>query len=169
MSLLIVNTLPGDDPEALNAIDILSRDSEECKVINAYEMNIIPCIGCNNCWLKTPGICSLKDGYEEILKGYLKYDETVFISGTVLDFVDHRMKNIIDRVLPLATMYTTIVDGQFRHIPRYDKKFRFGLLYSGRADRKYLNEWFDRVMINFMGESLGAFPIEEAKEMSLCI
>lgn len=165
MSLLIVNTLPCDDPKALKAIDILTGFSEESKVINAYEMNIRPCIGCNNCWLKTPGICSLKDGYEELLKGYLKYDETVFISRTALDFVDHRMKNVIDRVLPLVTMYTTIVNGQFRHVPRYDKKFRFGLLYSGDADREYLNRWLDRVMINFMGESMGAFPIEEAKEV----
>lgn len=165
MSLLIVNTLPCDDTKAIKAIDILTGFSEESKVINAYEMNIRPCIGCNNCWLKTPGLCSVKDGYEEILKGYLKYDETVFISGTALDFVDHRMKNVIDRVLPLATMYTTIVNGQFRHVPRYDKKFRFGLLYSGNADREYMNRWLDRVMINFMGESLGALPIEEAREV----
>ncbi|MGN0637029.1 MAG: hypothetical protein ACI4J0_01550 [Huintestinicola sp.] len=169
MSLLIVNTLPCNDPQALEAIDILGRFSEDYKIINAYEMNIKPCIGCNNCWLKTPGICSLKDGYEELLKGYLKYDETVFISGTALDFADHRLKNVIDRILPAATMYTCVVDGQFRHVPRYNKKFRFGLLYSGKADREYLNEWLDRVMINFMGESLGAFPIEQAKEMSLCI
>ena len=96
MSLLIVNTLPGDDPEALNAIDILSRDSEECKVINAYEMNIIPCIGCNNCWLKTPGICSLKDGYEEILKGYLKYDKTVFMYNRYSNSFTYRYDHFFD-------------------------------------------------------------------------
>ena len=82
MSLLIVNTLPCDDPEAIKAIDILSRESEECKVINAYEMNIKPCIGCNNCWLKTPGICSLKDGYEELIKGYLRRDCIYLGNGT---------------------------------------------------------------------------------------
>ena len=52
----------------------------------------------------TPGVCSLRDGYEELLKAYLEYDATVFLAGTALNFVDHRMKNVIDRILPLATM-----------------------------------------------------------------
>ena len=57
----------------------------------------------------------------------------MFLSGTALNFVDYRMKNIVDRMLPLATMYIHIVDGQCRHVPRYDKKLRFGLLYAGAA------------------------------------
>lgn len=169
MSLLIVNTLSCGDPEALNTIGTLCRTSEDFKIINAYEMNLKPCIGCNSCWLKTPGICSVKDGYEELLKGYLKYDETVFISGTSLDFVDHRMKNVIDRLLPLGVMYLHFVNGQCRHIPRYDKEFRFGLLYSGKADEEYIKLWFDRVMLNFNGRNIGVFPISQAKELSLCI
>ena len=138
-------------------------------MIHTYEKNLRPCIGCNACWLVTPGICSVQDGYEELLKAYLNYDATVFLSGTALNFVDHRMKNVIDRILPLVTMYTHIVDGQFRHVPRYDKKFRFGLLYSGSTDRAYLNYWMDRVMLNFGGESLGAYPISDAKEVLSCI
>ncbi|MGN1026461.1 MAG: hypothetical protein ACI4P4_08645, partial [Faecousia sp.] len=83
--------------------------------------------------------------------------------------VDHRMKNVIDRILPLATMYIHIVDSQCRHVPRYDKKLRFGLLYSGPADRAYLNHWMDRVMLNLGGESLGTYPIDHAKEVLSCI
>ena len=111
----------------------------------------------------------MKDGYEELLKAYLAYDATVFLSGTALNFLDYRMKNVIDRTLPLVTMYTHVVDGQFRHVPRYDKKLRFGLLYSGSADKAYLNHWMERVMLNFGGESLGAYPISDAKEVFSCI
>ena len=117
----------------------------------------------------TPGVCAIKDGYEELLKAYLQYDAVVFLSGTALNFVDYRMKNVIDRTLPLATMYTHIVDGQFRHVPRYDKKFRFGLMYSGSADGGYLNRWMERVMLNFGGENMGAYPIDHAKEVLSCI
>ena len=66
-------------------------------------------------------------------------------------------------------MYIHIVDGQCRHVPRYDKKLRFGLLYSGSADRAYLNYRMDRVMLNFGGESLGAYSIPDAKEVLSCI
>ena len=162
--LLIVNTLPKDDPAALEAIEKLSRSVPECRVIHAYEMNIRPCAGCTACWLVTPGVCAISDGYDGIMKAYLECDTTVFLAGTALGFVDHRMKHMIDRLLPLATMYIHIVDGQCRHVPRYDKKFRFGLLYQGKADRPYLNEWMERVMLNFGGSSLGAFPISETEE-----
>lgn len=120
--LLIINTLPEDDPAVSSALEALGRGAEEVRVIHTYEKNLRPCIGCNACWLVTPGVCAVKNGYEELLKAYLAYDATVFLSGTALNFVDYRMKNVIDRTLPLVTMYTHVVDGQFRHVPRYDKK-----------------------------------------------
>lgn len=169
MRLLIVDLLPEGDETALAAIRTLREGAEECRVIHAYEKNLRPCVGCNACWLVTPGICSIRDGYEELLKAYLEYDAAVFLAGTALNFVDHRMKNTVDRLLPLATMYIHIVDGQCRHVPRYEKNLRFGLLYSGAADGAYLNRWMDRVMLNLGGESLGAYPITEAKEVLSCI
>ena len=164
--ILIVSVLPETDPTAQAAIQAIQQNAE---VIHACEKNFRPCVGCNACWLVTPGICAIKDGYEELLKAYLQYDTILFLSGTALNFVDHRMKTIIDRILPLATMYIHIADGQCRHVPRYDKKCRFGLLYAGPADRTYLNRWMERVMLNFDGKSLGAYPIENAEEVVSCI
>ena len=169
MSLLIVNLLPEDDPAALAAIETLGAAVPDHRIIHAYEKNLRPCVGCNACWLVTPGVCSIRDGYEELLKAYLEYDATVFLAGTALNFVDHRMKNIIDRLLPLATMYIHIVDGQCRHVPRYGKRLRFGLLYKGVADEAYLREWMDRVMLNLGGSSIGVFPITQAEEVHACI
>lgn len=169
MKLQIVNTLPESDPQAQTAIKTLQNMASECRAVSAYEKKISPCIGCNACWLKTPGICSVKDDYEEILKGYITYDATVFLAGTALHFVDHRMKNMIDRVLPLATMYIHIPDDQCRHVMRYDRRLQFGLLYAGEADRNYLNQWMDRVMLNLDGVNLGAFPIAQAEEVLSCI
>ena len=169
MRLLIVNTLPQDTPAALAAVRELEQAVPEVRVIHAYEMDLRPCVGCNACWLKTPGLCSIRDGYEELLQAYLEYDAVVFLAGTALNFVDHRMKNVIDRLLPLATMYTRIVDGQCRHVPRYDKRFRFGLLYDGAADGGYLNEWLGRVALNLSGSSLGAWPMDRAGEVLSCI
>lgn len=169
MKLLIVNTLPEQDETAQVAIKELCREVSDCKVIHAYEKKISPCVGCNFCWLRTPGVCAVKDDYEEILRAYIEYDATVFLAGTALNFVDHHMKNVIDRMLPLATMYIHIVDGQCRHVPRYPRKYRFGLLYRGEADQAYLEEWLERVALNFDGSSLGAFPIQQAKGVLSCI
>ena len=168
-NLLVVNVLHENDPKAQVAIQVLKQTSADVQVIHAYEQDFRPCVGCNACWLVTPGICAIKDGYEELLKAYLYYDTVLFLSGTALNFVDCRMKNLIDSLLPLVTMYIRMKDGQCRHVPRYDKKFRFGLLYEGAADRNYLNRWMERVMLNFDGESLGAYPIENAEEVLSCI
>ena len=166
MSLLIINTLSPE--KAQTAIDRLTARTADSRVIHTEQLNIHHCVGCNACWLKTPGRCAIKDDYEEILKAYLNYDEVIFLSGTALNFVDHRMKKLIDRLMPLVTMYTHVVDGQCRHVPRYKKKYRFGLLYDGKADQEYLNEWMGRVMLNFGGVSLGAFPIDKAEEVFSC-
>lgn len=169
MRLLIVNTLPEDDAAAHSAIRKLTAAVPEHRVIHTDKMKLSPCIGCNACWLITPGVCAVKDGYEEILKAYLAYDATVFLCGTALGFVNHQMKNVIDRVLPLFDMYTCFCDGQMRHVARYEKSFRFGLLYSGEADGEYLNRWLDRVCINMAGKSLGAYPIGKSLEVLACI
>jgi multimeric flavodoxin WrbA len=162
MSLLIVNTLPAKEETAQRAIRLLKPD----KVLETTAMRLLPCLGCNDCWLKTPGICAIKDDYPELLKGYLSYDATIFLAGTSLGFVDYRMKNLADRLLPLATMYTQVVDGEMRHVPRYDKHYKFGLLYKGEADGTYLNRWLSRTALNMDGVSLGAFPIEKAEEVN---
>ena len=167
--LLIINTLPEDDPVVSPALEVLGRGAEQVRVIHTSEKNFRPCIGCNACWLVTPGVCAVKDGYEELLKAYLQADAVVFLAATALNFVDYRMKNVIDRILPLATMHIHIVKGECRHVPRYEKDLRFGLLYSGEADHDYLNRWMDRVMLNLGGENLGVYPIANAEEVSLCI
>lgn len=159
--------MPKNDPAAQKAIGRLISKEPQHQIFHTEEMKISPCVGCNFCWLRTPGVCAIKDDYQQLLQAYLKYDVTVFITGTALGFVNYQMKNIVDRILPLATMYTTVVDGEMRHVPRYKRQYRFALLYSGEADDAYLNRWLHRVAINMNGLSLGAFPIE--KEVSLCI
>lgn len=166
---LVVNVLPETHPAAQAALEAIRQEFPDVEVFHAYEKSFRPCIGCNACWLITPGTCAIRDGYETLLRAYLRSNAVLFLSGTALGFVDHRMKNVVDRSLPLATMYTRISDGQFRHVPRYDRHFRFGLLYSGQADGAYLNRWMQRYLLNFGGENLGAFPIEQLREVLSCI
>ena len=168
MSLLIINTLEENNPIAESAIRDLSAKTSAYKIFHTARMKISPCIGCNDCWLRTPGICALKDDYEQILKSLLKYDTTILISDTSLGFISYKVKNVVDRMLPLGTMYTHIVDGQMRHIPRYEKKYRFGLVYSGIADIPYMEQWLERFALNFNGISIGTFPVEKCKEVPIC-
>ena len=46
----------------------LAGNAKNVEIIEAGSLKINPCIGCNDCWLKTPGECTIKDDFEMILK-----------------------------------------------------------------------------------------------------
>ena len=145
------------------------KGNDVYEIVEAGESRISPCIGCNYCWLKTPGICSIRDDYEEILKKMVHADQLWVISGTALGFLDHKGKNIYDRILPLATMYLHFKGKQMRHYRRYKQKMDFGLIYSGEAEKAYLERWNGRAALNFESRSLGVFSKEEIKEAVTCM
>lgn len=143
--------------------------SKEIDVVEADSMNIGHCIGCNYCWLKTPGECSVKDDYEIILKKAVHADELWVISDTALGFIDHKGKNIYDRMLPIATMYLKFKGKQMRHVLRYKKKTDFGLIITGEADKEYLERWLKRAALNLGSKSLGVYEKEELTEAIACM
>jgi len=169
MKVFILNTVANPTEETKVLLQGLKEKYTDATVYNTYEMDIKHCIGCNFCWLKTPGICTIKDDYETILKAMLVHDEMIVISDTNLGFITHEAKKLFDRVLPLATMYLQFIDGQMRHVSRYNNHLKVALLYQGDGDREYLNYWLKRATLNMEWESLGAYHAGTDKEVLACI
>lgn len=162
--ILIINTL--EDKQAVRLLDnILKTCGTEYEIIHTTDMEIHNCVGCNYCWLKTPGICTIKDDYEVILKKMIQADQMWIVADTHFGFISYKGKNIIDRMMPLVTMNLHIKDGQMRHVTRYKKTADFGVIYQGKGDKEYLNHWSERVALNFASKSLGAYSIEEIQEV----
>lgn len=42
------------------------NSGKEYEYIATADMNIAHCVGCNFCWLKTPGICVFDDDYKQL-------------------------------------------------------------------------------------------------------
>lgn len=139
------------------------------EVVEAAGLNISHCIGCNYCWLKTPGECSIKDDYEIILKKIIHADQLWVITSTALGFIDHKGKNIFDRILPIMTMYLKFNGDQMRHVARYDQRTDMGIIYKGDPDREYLDRWLKRAALNMGSNSLGVYSSEEVKEAAACM
>ena len=84
------------------------------ELVDTSEMNISHCVGCNCCWLKTPGICVIKDDYEQIRVKMIKAEQIWLIADTKYGFISCQAKNVIDRVMPMVTMYLKFKKGQMR-------------------------------------------------------
>lgn len=166
--ILVVNTTA--DTSVSEEIKKLAAESnKDIKLIEAGNKKIGNCIGCNYCWLKTPGECAVKDDYEEILKEIIHAKELWVISDTALGFINHKGKNFFDRILPIATMYLKFKGKEMRHVARYKSTPDVGIIYSGEADGAYLNRWTERCAINFESKSLGAYSTENIKEAVACM
>ena len=162
MRALIINTLPDRDYPCGDVIQVFKTKDVDVEVLYTDEYKISHCIGCTDCWLKTPGICAIKDDFKILFEKFIQADCIVFVAEAKLGFVSYRMKNIIDRLIPLLLPYTTLKKGEMRHESRYKKSWHMGLLFAGSGDKEYLNIWMERFALNFFSKSLGAYSIEES-------
>lgn len=144
-------------------------DTARFELLDTTGMHISHCIGCNYCWLKTPGVCAIRDDYEPILRKMSKADQVWLVSDTHFGFVSWQTKNIVDRVMPLVTMYLKFKDGQMRHVMRYDHQPDIGIIYTGDGDQEYLERWCQRTALNFGSRSLGVFSEGDEKEAVSCM
>ena len=169
MNLLIDTTTIRLGERIVNELQEKGKTENDYELIETANMHISHCLGCNYCWLKTPGVCVIKDDYEPILKKINKADQVWLISDTCFGFVTYQTKNIVDRVMPIATMYLKFKDGQMRHVMRYDHQPNIGIVYAGDGDQAYLDRWCQRTALNFGTRSLGAYDTEHIKEAVSCM
>ena len=149
---LVLNTIGVSiDNDAIRSL-IQENDIE---VIDTSDMKIAHCVGCNQCWLKTPGVCAIKDDYESILKKLVQADNLWIVSDTRFGFLDYKGKRVMDRIVPMLNMTVGFRDGWMRHEVRYHP-LNIGLLYKGDADQAMMEDWCKRTAVNIGGHSLGA-------------
>ncbi|MCR3922663.1 MAG: hypothetical protein NUK65_09140 [Firmicutes bacterium] len=92
---------------------------EPMKVVSIGDQSITACIGCWNCWLKTPGRCVMKDHMAEIYPDYVNSDTVILLMDTAQGFISHQAKAFFDRTIPHYHPYIELVDGECHHVARY--------------------------------------------------
>jgi multimeric flavodoxin WrbA len=90
----------------------------EVELFYTRKLNINPCRGDFICWLKTPGQCWQKDDMQMLYPKLKEADIYVFATPVYVDGATGPMKNLIDRILPLAQPFFELRDGHCRHLPR---------------------------------------------------
>ncbi len=93
--------------------------NEPIKVVRLGEESINACIGCWNCWLKTPGRCVMKDQMAESYADYINSDTVILLIDTAQGFINYQAKAFLDRTIPHYLPYIEIEDGECHHVERY--------------------------------------------------
>jgi len=87
----------------------------EVELLYTKKLKINPCLGCFNCWLKTPGKCVQKDDMQMLHPKLQEADIWVFATPLYVDGVSGPMKNLLDRLIPLVHPFIELRDDHCRH------------------------------------------------------
>ena len=83
------------------------------------QMRVGPCLGCFNCWLKTPGRCGIKDDGPEVAQAVANCDVLIFLSPVTFGGYSSRLKCAVDRMIPTVSPLFEKVGGEMHHKRRY--------------------------------------------------
>lgn len=103
-------------------LDGLRDAGAEVELLYTSKLNIHPCQGDFNCWLKTPGKCHQQDDMQLVHPKLREADAWVFATPVYVWGVSGPLKNLMDRIIPLIEPFITINDGHCSHPLRPDTK-----------------------------------------------
>ncbi|MRN56344.1 flavodoxin family protein [Paenibacillus monticola] len=89
------------------------------------------CMGCFGCWTKTPGVCVIKDGYQNIGELLSKCDELIIISKCMYGSYSPFILNVLNRSISYMLPYFVTKNGETHHRNRYDHQFALSVHFYG--------------------------------------
>jgi len=124
MKILILNGIT-EDEKYIDYEQAIEKSVTENKVhdidyFRLRDMNINYCRGCWDCWVKTPGLCGIKDDHEMILSRIPNVDLVLYISPVILGYESAILKTCKDRSIGQAHPYISIQKGEQHHVRRYE-------------------------------------------------
>ncbi|AKB46479.1 iron-sulfur flavoprotein [Methanosarcina sp. Kolksee] len=127
MKVLAINSSPrmdkGNTALILNPfLEGMKEAGAEVELFYTRKLNINPCTGELNCWLKTPGKCYQNDDMNILYPRIDVADVIVFATPLYVDGVTGPMKNLIDRTIPRVEPFFELRDEHCRHPARVKTK-----------------------------------------------
>jgi multimeric flavodoxin WrbA len=77
------------------------------------------CLGCFECWTKTPGLCRIDDAGRDVAESLIQSDLAIFVTPITFGGYSSALKKAVDRVIPLISPFFERIDGEVHHHARY--------------------------------------------------
>ena len=124
--------------------------------IIADDGTIKPCVGCFGCWVKEPGMCVIKDGYENIGQRMAKADEVYVISRYTYGGFSSFIKNVLDRAISFVLPYFEVYKREMHHKRRYPGEKPVTFIFRGanfsEEDKDRARKYVEAVCRNLHGK-----------------
>ena len=137
--------------------EITSLYQEHLMVVRLDEESITACMGCWNCWLKTPGRCAMNDQMSELYTEYVNSDTVIMLIDTSQGFINHKAKAFLDRTIPHYLPYIEIVEGECHHVARYesypDMVFYFDNNGITKKEEQVIEDYLYRTAFHFQSKA----------------
>ena len=138
MNILLINGSPkgkGSNTYKLSTAFIEgmkagSKEMLDVEELQVNQLDIKPCLGCFSCWNKTPGNCVIKDDMEDVIQKLLWADITIWSFPLYYFNVPGKLKNLIDRQLPMVLPFMVDDAESGSHPGRYDMSGKRSVLIS---------------------------------------
>jgi len=157
MKITVINGAPTNQWAAfetsLLAVKEKLKEGHEIEVFTVRDLNIGYCTGCFGCWVKTPGLCVIKDDMQAIHASLISSDLQIVLSPAVAGFISADAKKVLDREIPFVLPYIRSFGDECHHSPRYEKvpNLAVMLMDDGNLDEETKSitfDIFDRLGIN---------------------
>lgn len=102
-------------------VDELTRIGSEIKPFILHDMKIAHCLGCSGCWVKTPGICVIKDAGHDVAREFIQSDLVVFLTRVTFGGYSSELKKALDRIISLISPFFVKINGETHHKLRYER------------------------------------------------
>ena len=79
------------------------------------------CLGCFECWTKTPGLCRIDDTGREVVESIIGGDLVIYLTPITFGGYSSELKKAVDRSIGLLSPFFTRIDGEVHHQARYDR------------------------------------------------
>ncbi len=119
---ILNGALPGDDFVDAVAATLDAHLSAAGWQVTPYtlrEAKIAYCLGCFECWTKTPGLCRIDDAGRDVAASMIAGDLVIYLTPITFGGYSSALKKAVDRAICLVSPFFTHIDGEVHHHARY--------------------------------------------------
>jgi len=123
MNVIVVNGSPkGENSNSMKLTRAFLEGAgwADVKVIDVSKADVHPCSGCYVCWKQTPGKCAIRDDMDNFLPMIVAADLIIWSFPLYCYSVPGKLKNLIDRCLPMAMPFMKKDSESGGHPGRFD-------------------------------------------------